>query len=86
MKRIDTSALEAFQAKYGVTFARETFTASKPDDNGLFILRPDRPDDSLPPVGCFLKLHGYGSGQTWKAVVIAVDEQAGTYTAKEVTV
>lgn len=77
--------LRAFQAKYQVAFARETFATSEPDSDGLFVLRPDRQGDPLPPVGCWLKIHGYGSGQTWRAVVIAVDERAGTYTAKEVT-
>ena len=79
---LDPEALAAFQAKYNAEFARETFSSSAPGPDGTLVLRPDREGvDPLPPVGCFVKVHGYG-GQTWRAVVVSVDERAGTYTVR----
>jgi len=74
-------ALAAFQAKYGLTFTRETFTQSQPDADGKFVLKPDN-NDPLPPIGCRIKVYGYGRDKVWRTSVIAVDQDAGTYTAR----
>lgn len=74
-------AYEAFIAKYQVQFSRETFTTSTPAADGTLVLSPDREGDPLPPIRCFVKVHGY-QGQTWQTIVISVDEKAGTYTVR----
>ncbi len=74
-------AYQAFIAKYHVQFARETFTTSTPSADGTLVLSPDREGDPLPPIKCFVKVHGY-QGQTWQTIVIDVDEEAGMYTVR----
>lgn len=75
------AALQAFISKYHTEFARETFTTSTPDQDGMLVLSPDREGDPLPPIRCFVKVHGY-QGQTWRTIVISVDEKAGMYTVR----
>ena len=75
------AALRAFISKYHVQFARETFTTGTPAADGTLVLSPDREGDPLPPIRCFVKVHGY-QGQTWQTIVIDVDEEAGTYTVR----
>jgi hypothetical protein len=76
-----TEALAAFQAKYGVTFTREKFCLSEPDADGKFVLTPNN-NDPLPPIGCRIKVFGYSPDKRWITNVIAVDQDAGTYTAQ----
>jgi hypothetical protein len=72
--------LQEFQAQYGVTFTRETFTLDEPTADGTFILTPDN-NDPLPPIGCKVAVYGY-EGQAWNTIVIDTNEAAGTYTVQ----
>lgn len=74
-------AYQAFIAKYHVQFARETFTTSTPSADGTLVLSPGREGDPLPPIRCFVKVHGH-QRQTWWTIVVSVDEAAGTYTVR----
>jgi hypothetical protein len=76
-----TEALAAFQAKYGVTFTREKFCLSEPDADGKFVLTPNN-NEPLPPIGCRIKVFGYSPNKRWITNVIAVDQDAGTFTAQ----
>jgi hypothetical protein len=72
------SELEAFRAKYGVQFTRETFTLNRPGEDGTFVLKPDG-NYPLPPLGCVVKVNGY-HGETWATTVTDIDCVACTYT------
>ena len=72
------ASLAEFQAKYGVTWTRTTFTVYDPSADGTFVLTPDG-DDPLPPIGCKVKVYGY-RGEIWLTEVIDTNDSAGTYT------